>query len=271
MTTLASALYEGKLTHTRRGPTRHRFAMRLHMFYLDLDEIEDGGGALPLSLLRRGRFGWLSFCRRDYLGNAARPLKSEVLDLVEARLGRRPTGPVRVLTQVRWLGYVFNPVSFYYCFGADGTTLEAMVAEITNTPWQERHAYVLPAADAGACPESSRGVRASFPKAFHVSPFFDMDQRYRWVLTTPAEDLVVTMVNQEGGQDVFSATLALDRRPLTAATLWNISLRQPFMSWRVHLGIYIHALFLRLKGTPYVAHPSTRAAADLRREDTWKV
>jgi DUF1365 family protein len=273
VTPLASAVYEGKLTHTRRGPRRHQFAMRLHMFYLDLDEMER---ALPISLLRRGRFGWLSFCRADYLGNPAQSLKSEVLDLVESRIGRRPSGPVRLLTQVRWFGYVFNPVSFYYCFARDGVTLDAVVSEITNTPWQERHAYVLPAERAGVSPERSRSVRASFPKAFHVSPFFDMAQRYRWLLTTPADDLVVTRVNQEEGRDVFSATLALERRPLSPAILWSLVLRQPLMSWRVHLGIYIHAFRLWLKGTPYFEHPSPACAersrsADLPRSETWKV
>ena len=244
MSALASAVYEGKLTHTRRGPRRHAFGYRLHMLYLDLDEIET---ALPLSILRRGRFGWLSFHRGDYLGAPDRPLKADVLDLVQARLGIRPAGPVRVLTQVRCFGYVFNPVSFYYCFGADGRTLEAIVAEITNTPWQERHAYVLPAGDGE--------VRAAFPKAFHVSPFFDMAQRYRWLLTQPGERLAVTMVNCENGQDVFSATLALERHPLEASTLWSIAIRQPFMAWRVHLGIYIQAFRLWRKRTPYVAHP----------------
>ena len=251
MTGLASALYVGRMTHTRRGPSRHAFGYRLHMLFLDLDEIDR---RLPIGPLRRGRVGWLSFCRRDYLGDPARPLREVVLDLVEARLGTRPAGPVRLLTQVRCLGYVFNPVSFYYCYRADGTTLDAVVAEITNTPWQERHAYVL-AASAGE-------VRASFPKAFHVSPFFDLAQRYRWLMTTPGERLVVTMVNEAQGRDVFSATLRLDRRPLTARGLWLATLRQPLMAWRVHLGIYVQALRLWWKRTPYVEHPArTRSSS----------
>jgi DUF1365 family protein len=246
MTPLRSAIYEGKLTHTRRGPARHAFGYRLHMLYLDLDEID---ARLPVSILRRGRFGWLAFCRADYLGEPDTPLKTAVLNLVDARLGTRPSGPVRLLTQVRCLGYVFNPVSFYYCFAADGKTLEAIVAEITNTPWQERHAYVLPAANGE--------VRAAFPKAFHVSPFFEMAQRYRWLLTEPSDRLTVTMVNSEGGVDVFSATLAMTRRPLTPAALVSVALRQPFMAWRVHLGIYLQAFRLWRKGTPYVQHPTT--------------
>ena len=260
MSAMASAIYEGTLTHARSGPTRHRFGYRLHMFLLDLDELDR---VLPISLLRRGTFGWLSYCRRDYLGQAATPLKTAVLDLVEAETGRRPAGPVRLLTQVRCFGYVFNPVSFYYCFAPDGVTLDTVVAEITNTPWKERHAYVL-RAEAGE-------VRESFDKAFHVSPFFDMAQRYRWLLTTPDEALVVTMVNQEGGKDVFSATLSLERRALTSARLWGIVLRQPLMAWRVHLGIYMHAYRLWRKRTPYFAHPATRSAGDTERKRTWKV
>jgi DUF1365 family protein len=251
---VASGIYQGRVTHARRGPKRHQFSYRIHMFYLDLDEV---AGLLPMGMLRRGRFGWLSFWRADYLGTATTPLKTAVLDLVQARLGTRPSGPVRLLTQLRCLGYVFNPVSFYYCFAADGERLEAVVAEITNTPWKERHSYVLPATDGV--------VSSDFDKAFHVSPFFGMAQHYRWHLSTPATDLIVAMVNEEGGRPVFSATLALHRRELTAATLWRTALGQPLMAWRVHLGIYAHALALWLKRTPYFAHPGDAEAAAEKR------
>lgn len=254
MSQRASAIYTGRLTHARRGPKRHVFTYRLKMLYLDLDEIDR---LLPLAILRRGRFGWLSFHRPDYLGPADQSLKHAVLDLVEARLGMRPTGPVRVLTQVRCFGYVFNPVSFYYCFASDGVTLEAIVAEITNTPWQERHAYVLPAAD--------REVRAAFQKTFHVSPFLDMAQRYRWLLPAPGERLTVTMVNERDGREVFSASLALERQPLTAGALVGAALRYPFMAWRVHLGIYVQAFILWRKGAPHFEHPSRRGAGGDRR------
>jgi DUF1365 family protein len=259
MEPLASAIYTGSMTHTRRGPRRHRFGYPLYMLFLDLDEIDR---ILPVSVLRRGRFGWLSYCRADYLGDPSVPLKTAVLDLVEARLGRRPTGPVRLLTQVRSLGYVFNPVSFYYCYDADGRTLAAVVAEITNTPWKERHAYVLPARDGW--------VRAAFPKVFHVSPFFEMAQRYRWVLGAPADTLVVAMVNEEDGKDVFSATLSLGRRDLTPGGLAFVALRQPLMTWLVHAGIYMQALRLWWKRTPYVEHPSRHDATTPERSEEWK-
>ena len=255
-----SAIFRGKVTHVRRGPARHLFSYPLHMLYLDLDEIDR---ELPVGMLRRGRFGWLSFHRGDYLGDPRVPLRQAVLDVVEAQLGFRPAGPVRLLAQIRYLGYVFNPVSFYYCFGADEVTLEAIVAEITNTPWQERHAYVLPA--------ENGQVRGDFQKVFHVSPFFSMRQRYRWLLTTPGDRLAVTMVNEEQGQNVFSATLALERHALNPVNLWWVACRQPLMAWRVHLAIYIQAWKLRRKRTPYFEHPAAvTPAASFGRDETWR-
>jgi DUF1365 family protein len=251
--TLSSAIYEGRVTHARRGPARHRFSYRIHMFYLDLDEVE----CLPRALFRIGRAGWLSFCRADYLGDASTDLKTAVLDCVEAALDVRPSGPVRLLTQVRSLGYVFNPVSLYYCFAADGQRLEAVVAEITNTPWNERHAYVL-RAEGGV-------VRSTFAKAFHVSPFFGMAQQYRWYLSTPGADLSVAMVNDEGGRPAFSATLTLERHPFTPAALWRAGLAQPLMAWRVHLGIYVQAFLLWRKRTPYFQHPTKAVVSGKRR------
>ena len=150
------------------------FEHELYMLYLDLDEL----GTLELApLLGVESLGLLSFRRRDYFGDSQRPLKATVLDEVERVLGERPRGPVRLLTQVRSLGVAFNPVSFYYCFAEDGVTLRAVLAEITNTPWGERHAYVV-AADHGSTADGGAG--AEFAKRIHVSPFLPMDQRYAW-------------------------------------------------------------------------------------------
>ena len=245
-----SALYLGSLEHRRRAPRPHAFRYRLFMAYLDLDELD---GLLAGSWLwRRGTFWPVSFHRADYLGDATVPLKQAVLDRVEARLGCRPQGPVRMLTHLRTFGYAFNPVTFYYCFATDGVTLEALAAEITNTPWKERHTYVI-AADMS-------GASGTFDKAFHVSPFFGMDQSYRWAFTTPAERLAVTMVNVEQGREVFSASLKMQRRPLTPGALAAMMIRQPLAPLGVVAAIYWQALRLRLKGTPYVEHPSHAAA-----------
>jgi DUF1365 family protein len=235
----ASAIYEGTVSHARRAPRAHGFAYRLYMLYLDLDELPG--------------LGLRSYRREDYLGDPSRDLASEVRDRVEASLGFRPAGPVRLLTHVRSLGHVFNPVTFYYCFEADGERLAAVVAEITNTPWNERHAYVLPAGPAG--------VDTSFEKSFHVSPFFPMEQAYAWRLGVPGEDLQVEMVNREKGAEVFRARLCLRRRAWAPAALRRAAVLQPFMAWKVHAAIYWQALRLWVKGTPFHVHPAKRAAA----------
>jgi hypothetical protein len=250
----ASAVYVGRLSHARRGPRKHGFGYRVYFLYLDLDE-------LPALLaapgpLRAGRFGLLSFHRADYLGGEG-DLAAAVRDRVEAALGLRPAGPIRLLTHVRSLGYVFNPVSFYYCFGADGRSLEAIVAEVTNTPWGERHAYVVRAGPDGA-------VNA-FAKRFHVSPFFGMDQRYRWTFGVPGERLAVEMRNEEGEHEVFRAVLSLRRREWSAGALWRAALGMPLMTWKVHAAIYLQAFFLWVKRTPLYPHPATPAAESHRR------
>jgi uncharacterized protein len=238
VTARASAIYRGTVSHARRVPRAHAFAYRIYMLYLDLDE-------LP-GLAVRG------YRREDFLGDPSRDLAGEVRDRVEAALGFRPEGPVRLLTHVRSLGYTFNPVSFYYCFDRDGERLRAVVAEITNTPWGERHAYVLPA--------GPDGVTSSFAKAFHVSPFFPMDQAYDWRLGVPGDALDVEMVNRQGGDEVFRARLSLRRRALSPSSLRRAALAQPLMAWKVHAAIYWQALRLWVKGTPFHVHPAKRAA-----------
>jgi DUF1365 family protein len=239
-----SALYVGRVAHARRAPRPHAFRYGLYMLYLDLDELP----ALGLGwLFGVERPGLASFRRRDYLGDPARPLREAVLDRVEAELGTRPTGPVRMLSQVRTLGYVFNPVTFYYCFAADGRSLEAVAAEITNTPWGELHTYVLRAVGDHA--------EASFAKAFHVSPFFPMEQRYHWRFSAPADELGVHMRSEQAGREVFRADLTLRRQPLERAGLARAVLRQPSMSASIHLAIYLQAFRLWCRRTPFFAHP----------------
>lgn len=154
-----------------------------------------------------------------------------------------------MLTHVRLLGYVFNPVTFYYCFGTD-ERLEAVVAEITNTPWGERHAYVLGTSASGE-------ARLRFKKAFHVSPFHGMDQEYDWRITAPSAQLSVAMTNLAGGQAVFHAALQCARRPITGTSLAAALLRHPFQTFLVHAAIYWQAARLWLKRTPFHEHPGT--------------
>jgi DUF1365 family protein len=247
----ASAIYVGELRHRRFVPKTSAFRYPLHMLYLDLDELEHAfDGRWLWSIERRN---WVSWRRSDYLGDPAVPLREAVLARVEAVVGERPTGPVRVLTQLRYLGFCFNPVTFYYCFDADAQRVEAIVAEITNTPWNERHAYVL-ARSAGTV--AANGTqRWQFDKDFHISPFMDMQHRYDWRFSTPGRGLVVHMENHREGQRWFDATLTMRRRELDERSLAHSLLRHPFMTAEVAGAIYWQAARLWLRGVPFHAHP----------------
>jgi DUF1365 family protein len=159
---------------------------------------------------------------------------------------------VRLLAHLRYGGYVFNPVSFYYCYEADGERLHSIVAEITNTPWKERHAYVLPVGRANA---SGRALHWTFDKGFHVSPFMAMRRRYDWRFTAPGDDLRVHMRVLDGTDTEFDATLALRRRPLDGAGLARVLLRYPLMTAKVIGAIHWQALRLWLKRVPVHDHP----------------
>ncbi len=256
---MKSALYFGQVRHRRLEPHPHRFTYPLFMVYLDLAELDEVFRGRLFWSTRRPAVAW--FRRADYLGDASRPLHVEVRDTVEASGLPRPTGPVRMLTHLRYLGYVQNPVTFYYCFAPTGDAVEAVVAEVTNTPWGERHAYVVgreavaPPADR-ADPEAGRGEPVRFPKAFHVSPFMPMDQEYRWAFTAPDVALDVHMENFRVGRKVFDATLTLERREISGRSLAGALVRHPWMTARVASGIYAQALRLWLKRTPFFSHPS---------------
>jgi uncharacterized protein len=228
--TPASCVYEGWVRHRRFTPVERAFRYPLYLVYLDLDELPD--------VLARSRL-WSAiarFERRDQHGDPARPLRDEVLDLVEAQTGRRPGGPVRVLTQLRHFGIAFNPVSFYYCFEPD-EQLAAVAAMVTNTPWGERHAYVL-------------GERVG--KEMHVSPFLSMHGEYACRLTVPGRALQVHIESPPA----FDATLSLLRRELEPAFLRRLLVRYPAPPLTILGRIYLQALRLKLRGVPYHPHPA---------------
>jgi DUF1365 family protein len=266
----ASAVYEGTIRHRRFEPVDHSFRYRLFLLYLDLSELPQVLDPFPLFSARRAAPA--RFRREDFMGDPSRPLDECARETVEAATGARPTGPVRLLTGLRYFGHSFNPVSLYYCFAADGSEVEAVVADVQNIPWGERHPYVL--ARGG-----QRGTVLSeeLEKTFHVSPLMGMDQTYSFRASEPGESLAVHIesrprVDAETAKNreidgllrsqqmpkTFDATLNLRRRPLSRGTLAGLLARYPAMSLQTVAKIYAQSLRLKLKGAKYHPHPEGR-------------
>lgn len=251
MTLPASAIYEGWVSHRRYRPREHRFRYRLGLLYLDLAELPDLLDTHPLWSARRPAPAW--FRRADYMRPSDMPLAAAVRQEIARQTGTTPTGPIRLLTHPRYWGLCFNPVSFYYVFAKDGTTLQWVVADVTNTPWLEKHAYVLGPL---GFPDERGRWRPVNRKALHVSPFMTMDIEYRWQLRQPADVLFVGIENHVRGERLFTANLSLERRPLTNQNLGRLLWRYPGQSFKVVAGIYWQAWRLWRKRIPYVPHPA---------------
>lgn len=244
-----SCIYEGWVQHDRLGSQAHRFTNRLAFLYLDLSELDS---------VFKGRWFWSTdrpalawFRRSDHYGEPETPLSDSIRDLVASRTGFRPEGPIRLLTHPRYFGWVMNPVSFYYCFNREPESLSAVVAEVHNTPWGERHCYVVEWDRIAHDPEAR-----CCDKEFHVSPFMPMDMRYRWQLSCPDEQLRVGIENFREGERCFAVRLRLVRRELEGSTLTRLLLRYPLMTQRVWLAIYWQALRLWWKGCQFFPHPN---------------
>lgn len=245
-----SCFYEGQVRHRRFTPEPHKFNYKIFYVYLDLDELDTVFNKRWLWSSKKSAIA--RFNRGDYLGDKNIPLKQAVLDRVEQETGMRPNGPVRLLTHLRYFGYVFNPVSFYYCYDKSVSKIEAIVAEITNTPWGERHSYILPLTQEM---QQKEHMKFKLDKEFHISPFMEIKMQYDWRFTRPADLLTVHMNNFNDREKVFDATLSLEKKPLTAKNCARVLTIFPFMTLKVISGIYWEALRLFIKRTPFYTHP----------------
>jgi DUF1365 family protein len=258
-----SCFYEGTIRHRRFVPVRHEFEYPLFLVYVDLAELDElfgGHGLWSSSAPAVARFR-----RADHLGDPSRPLDEQVRDLVESRLGWRPDGPIRLLTNFRYFAFEMNPVSLYYCFEGQGRRLVAIVAEVNNTPWGEQHCYVLEGDPSPDATGDGGTLTARSPKEFHVSPFLPLDIEYRWRLSVPGSRLAVHIDNHDDGAKLFDATLSLSRTPINRRTRVEILIRYPLLTLRTFAAIYWQAFRLWRKRVPFVPHPRSMPSTDIAR------
>jgi DUF1365 family protein len=251
---MESALYVGKLRHRRFSPRLHEFSYPVYMAFLDVDRIPELMRVSAFSSYNR--WNWTSYCERDHFGDPQRSLRERLTEDA-ARYGvALPDGPIFLLTHLRYLGYVFNPVSFFYCYDRAGR-LSLMMSEVNST-FGESHNYWLTASNER---ESVAAKRYTTAKQIHVSPFMGMDLHYDWIFTAPGERLVAHMNTISEGKPFFDATLQLEHRPWERRELCRVLVSYPLMTMRVIGGIHWEALKLWLKQVPVFTHPAKLARA----------
>jgi uncharacterized protein len=252
-TGLRSCLYEGTTGHRRRIDVGHGFSQPIVLAYLDLAELDDVFAAHPLWSTRRA--APVRFRRSDMHGDPSTPLDAAVRATLAAGLGVAPAGPIRVLTHLRHWAWTFNPISLYFAFDEADTRVEAVLAEVTNTPWHERHAYAL-AAPPPAVAENT-GIR--FAKQLHVSPFMDLDLDHVLRFSPPGHDRLTVDMDDERqdatSEVVFQARMVLRQRPLDRASMADVLRHHRLPAHRVSAGIHLNALRLWRKGAPFRRHP----------------
>jgi len=245
-------LFVGTLRHRRFTPVAHAFTYPLFMALLDVDRVPE--------LMQRSRltshngWNWASFDDRDHLGDPGRPLRERLIVDAAGHGLELPNGPIFLLTHLRYLGYCFNPVSFFYCFDR-ADRLQVVLAEVSNTVGGT-HNYWL-RRDA-----ASRTFRAAARKSLYVSPFMPADLEYAFAFTPPGSSLVAHMATSQAGSIGFDATLSLERRPWNAAEISRVLVRYPAMTARVMAQIHWEALKLWWKGVPVVPRVTADAVAE---------
>ncbi|BDX07262.1 DUF1365 domain-containing protein [Planctobacterium marinum] len=241
-TNYSSALYIGETWHQRFVPKNHKFKYNIMMFWLDLDEV-----ALldqKLSLFSAEKFNWVQFRRGDFLTNNQQTLKQEVLQTMSEKAGTPLSGKVFLLSPLRILGMYFSPVNFYYLQN-DAGEFSHLLAEVSNTPWNERHCYLVDLKE-----------QKDSDKAFHVSPYNPIDMQYRWNIKPPGNKLFLQLDCLKTDKH-FTAAIGLKRMELSNSVMRKSLFQFPHITLKTLFGIYWQALKLFAKRVPIYDHPKS--------------
>ena len=241
------AVYQGTIAHTRFSPKSHKFTYKTNMLYLDLDELQ--GAFLGKLFWGYNKANLASFYRSDFYGDKRKTIKKSIQSLLVNKINLHHKGKVFLLTTIRYFGFAFNPVSFYYCFD-ESSNIQAIISHITNTPWNEKHAYVH---DCRNKPSMSK--KFEFDKDFHVSPFMPMNINYSWVFSPPKDFLFVSMDSYDNNKLIFNATLKMTKKAWSNFTLNKILFLSLPMSAKSIVLIYFNAFILFIKRAKFYPHP----------------
>jgi len=254
-----SKIYAGQVSHRRLKPHKHQFNYTMFMMYLDLDELPVI--FTPYFFWSSEHFNLAYFNRKDHMGDSSQSLKQSVIDLVFKKTNIQLNGPIRLLTHLRYFGYGFNPVSFYYCFNEQDSDIEVIVAEVNNTPWGEQFCYIFPNNDNDI---TIKKHRYEFKKKFHVSPFNPMEQNYKWAISLPQQHLSVHIENWRNNEKIFEASLSLEAEVINSTSLRKTLTRFPLITIKVISAIYYQAFKLWVKGTPFYSHPKSSLQSQIK-------